>query len=105
MKILYAFLVLLIAGIIFGLGLGIASIVFYVKEDERIKEVSKMLPQANCGACGFAGCDDLAKALVTHKEDHVSKCKVGKKETCYDPIVRYLAEHPDDDGTKFDVKI
>jgi len=104
MKILYAFLVLLVAGVVFGLALGIASIVFYVKEDERIKEVSKMLPQANCGACGYAGCDDLAKAIVEHKELQVSKCKVGKKETCYDPIIRYLEEHPDEDGTKFTVK-
>jgi Na+-translocating ferredoxin:NAD+ oxidoreductase subunit B len=105
MTILYAFLILAGFGALFGLGLGIASIVFYVKEDKRIEEVTKMLPNANCGACGYAGCNDLAKALVTGKEEHVSRCKVGKKEKTYDPIIAYLEAHPNDDGTKVNVKL
>ena len=43
---------------------------FKVEEDPRIDEVEKMLPGANCGGCGFAGCRALAEALV--KNDDIS---------------------------------
>lgn len=51
-------------GLVFGIGLSIASKVFEVKVDERIGKVRDMLPGANCGACGFTGCDGLAEAIV-----------------------------------------
>lgn len=50
-------------GLVCGLGLAIASKFFAVKEDERIELVRDVLPGANCGACGYAGCDDYAKAV------------------------------------------
>lgn len=37
---------------------------FAVKEDPRLGEVSALLPGANCGGCGFAGCSGMAAALV-----------------------------------------
>ena len=37
---------------------------FKVEEDPRIDEVEKMLPGANCGGCGFAGCRAMSEALV-----------------------------------------
>ena len=37
---------------------------FAVKEDPRIAQVSAVLPQANCGGCGFPGCSGMADALV-----------------------------------------
>ena len=37
---------------------------FAVKEDPRIGKVSELLPGANCGGCGFAGCSGMACALV-----------------------------------------
>ena len=43
---------------------------FKVEEDPRIDEVEKMLPGANCGGCGFAGCRGMADALV--KQDDIS---------------------------------
>lgn len=104
-NILIAFLILAGIGLILGLGLAIAAKVFYVKEDKRIEEVSKMLPNYNCGACGYAGCKDLAEAIIKGKETMISRCKVGKKETTYDPIIRYLEAHPNDDGSKINVKI
>lgn len=51
-------------GLIFGIVLSVASKVMAVKTDPRIEEVREVLPGANCGACGFAGCDDYAKAIV-----------------------------------------
>ena len=37
---------------------------FKVEEDPRIDDVEKMLPGANCGGCGFAGCRAMSEALV-----------------------------------------
>lgn len=100
LNVLYAFLFLLGLGLVFGLLLTLASKVFYVQEDPRIKDVEKMLPNYNCGACGKAGCHDMAEALVSGEIKKVSQCKAGKKDKNFDPIIAYLAEHPDKDGTK-----
>ncbi len=37
---------------------------FAVKEDPRVAQVAEILPQANCGGCGFPGCSGMADALV-----------------------------------------
>jgi len=44
--------------------LAIAAKFFEVKENPKIGEVNNLLPGANCGACGYAGCMDYAKAVV-----------------------------------------
>ena len=105
MEILWAFLILLGLGLILGLGLVIASKVFFVKEDERIDEVAKRLPNYNCGSCGYAGCKSLAEAIVKGEEDNLRKCKPGKEETNFKPIMEYLDEHPNEDGSKVKVHI
>ncbi len=51
-------------GLIAAVVLFICSKKFAVKEDSRIADVSALLPQANCGGCGFPGCAGLADALV-----------------------------------------
>ncbi|SPY43666.1 Nitrogen fixation protein rnfB [Peptoniphilus harei] len=53
-----------IAGAFFGIILSIASKVFYVEVDPKVAEVRDALPGANCGACGFPGCDGLAEAIA-----------------------------------------
>lgn len=55
-----------VCGILAGILLTVASKVFYVEVDERIEKISESLPQANCGACGFAGCADYADAVVNN---------------------------------------
>lgn len=62
--ILIAVLVLGIIGLISAVVLYACSKKFTVKEDPRKGEVAALLPQANCGGCGFAGCSGLADALV-----------------------------------------
>ncbi|MBR6259021.1 MAG: RnfABCDGE type electron transport complex subunit B [Oscillospiraceae bacterium] len=57
-------IIIVVIGIICGVILTVASKVMAVKTDERIPKVRACLPGANCGACGFAGCDGYAKALV-----------------------------------------
>ncbi len=50
-------------GLICGFVLAVASKLFDVKEDERVELIREVLPGANCGACGYAGCDDYARAV------------------------------------------
>ncbi len=59
--------------------LGIAAKVFYVKEDPRIEAVTDLLPGANCGGCGQAGCSASAEAMVKRKIP-VNACVVGGTE-------------------------
>lgn len=68
--------VLGIMGLLFGALLAFASKVFEVKKDERVPVVREALPGANCGGCGFAGCDALAEAIVKG-EAPVNACPVG----------------------------
>lgn len=51
-------------GLFIGLFLGFAAKTFEVKVDEREIEVRQMLPGANCGGCGYPGCDGLAAAIA-----------------------------------------
>jgi electron transport complex protein RnfB len=100
MYILWCFLLLAGLGLIIGILLVIAAKFFQVEEDPRIAAVEKMLPNGNCGACGFAGCHAMAEALVNGEAKKCSLCKVGKKDKNFDPIIAYLAENPAKDGTK-----
>ena len=63
-EILIPILAVTIIGLICGVGLAVASHVMAVKEDERFPAIRECLPGANCGACGFTGCDGYAKALL-----------------------------------------
>jgi Na+-translocating ferredoxin:NAD+ oxidoreductase RNF subunit RnfB len=49
---------------------------FHVEEDPRIDEVAELLPGANCGGCGYAGCRALAEAI----------CKAGNFEGKFCPV-------------------
>lgn len=67
MTILYAVLVLGALGLLFGLILTFASKKFHVDVDERIDQIKECLGGANCGACGYAGCEAFAQAVVEGK--------------------------------------
>ena len=51
-------------GLLAGILLTVFSRVFAVKQDERAVQVREVLPGANCGACGYAGCDAYAEAVA-----------------------------------------
>lgn len=76
MQIISAVVSIGLIGLIFGCLLEYASIIFHVDKDARIDEISEVLPGANCGGCGFAGCGAYAAAVVSEGAD-VSKCSVG----------------------------
>lgn len=67
-------------GLLFGAGLAFASQKFAVEVDPRAVEVRDALPGANCGACGYPGCDGFANAVVAGVAP-VNGCPVGGKET------------------------
>lgn len=64
-------------GLVLGLGLAIASIVFAVPVDEKAAAVRECLPGANCGACGFSGCDGYASALSKGETTQCNRCTPG----------------------------
>ncbi|WP_319405537.1 RnfABCDGE type electron transport complex subunit B [uncultured Desulfosarcina sp.] len=54
-------------GLVVGVGLALASKVFYVYVDPKIVSVEEVLPGANCGGCGMPGCSANAEAIVAGK--------------------------------------
>ncbi len=80
MQIAYAIVALGLIGLLFGLLLSIAARVFAVKTDPRVDAVNDILPGANCGACGYAGCVNFAAAVVKG-EAAANACIPGGEET------------------------
>jgi len=79
MNILHAVLVLGVMGAVFGLILAIASKVFAVEVDPRQEEIINVLPGANCGGCGYAGCGGYAAAIVEGTAP-INSCAAGGAE-------------------------
>ena len=75
--IVIAVLVVGVIGLLCAIMLTVASKFMAVEVDERIPMVRECLPGANCGACGFAGCDGYAAALVEDPDLAVSLCVPG----------------------------
>ncbi|MBN7773201.1 RnfABCDGE type electron transport complex subunit B [Clostridium aminobutyricum] len=73
-------ILLVVMGLILGILLTIAARIFFVPVDETIAQIREVLPGANCGACGFAGCDDYAAALGDDHSLSPSLCPVGGPE-------------------------
>ncbi|MCO6480158.1 MAG: RnfABCDGE type electron transport complex subunit B [Phaeodactylibacter sp.] len=86
--------ILIAVGILAGLGLLFAVILavaykkLRVEEDPRIDQVEEMLPHANCGACGEAGCRAFAEKVVAN-EVQISKCTVSS-QAAIERIAAYL---------------
>ncbi|MBU0548792.1 MAG: RnfABCDGE type electron transport complex subunit B [Candidatus Omnitrophica bacterium] len=64
LEIVAAILVLGSLGLLFGLGLAIASKKFCVAVDPHLEKIISCLPGANCGACGMPGCMGFAQSLL-----------------------------------------
>ena len=82
--------ILIIAGIglVAAIALAVADKYLSVKEDPRIGMVTAELPGANCGGCGFAGCDGYARALVAGTAPN-GACAAGG-EACAKAIAKIL---------------
>lgn len=76
MAIVMAAAVIAVVGIVVGIGLGLFGEKFKVEVDEKELAIREELPGNNCGGCGFAGCDALAKAIANGQAP-ANACPVG----------------------------
>ncbi len=75
--------ILIVGGIslIAGAGLAIASVLMAVPTDEKYEAIRECLPGANCGACGYSGCDGYAAALAAGETTESGLCAPGGADT------------------------
>lgn len=64
MGVLYATLIIGGVGLVLAVILSLASKFMAVPTDEKVEKVRECLPGANCGACGYSGCDGYAAAVA-----------------------------------------
>ena len=105
MEILWPIIVLTIMGIVLAVALTLANKFLQVKEDTRIGDVEALLPGVNCGACGYPGCRGFAEAINNGEIKNLSRCRPGNADKNYNPIIAYLKDNPNEDGSLVDVKI
>lgn len=74
--------VLLVAGIglISGTAIAILSKFMAIPVDEKAAAIEEILPQANCGSCGFSGCSGYAAALSSGKTSNTGLCNPGGQD-------------------------
>ncbi|MDA3925883.1 MAG: RnfABCDGE type electron transport complex subunit B [Kiritimatiellae bacterium] len=86
--ILQSFAWIGLLGLIIGASLAVAAKYLAVKEDPRIGEVNELLPAANCGGCGYAGCAEYAKAIVMDHAE-INLCAPGGTD-CMNAIAAFM---------------
>ena len=75
---LTAILTLTLLAAAFGVVLGYASIRFKVEGDPLVDKIDKILPQTQCGQCGFPGCKPYATAIAAGAE--INQCPPGGED-------------------------
>jgi len=85
--------IILLGALGFGFGtfLAFAAKKFEVKEDPRLEKIVEVLPSANCGACGYPGCEAFAKAVLKG-EAPKDGCLPGKAQGVSEKIKKILEE-------------
>ncbi|PQJ88801.1 electron transport complex subunit RsxB [Aliivibrio sifiae] len=78
-SILIAVIAIAALALIFGLILGFASIKFKVESDPIVEQIDAILPQTQCGQCGYPGCKPYAEAIANG--DVINKCPPGGQAT------------------------
>jgi electron transport complex protein RnfB len=75
---LWGLAVFTLLGLVFGFALAVAAMRFSVPVNPLVERVRSVLPSANCGACGYAGCQVYAEALVEKAEVPPNLCAPGR---------------------------
>ncbi|MBQ9707609.1 MAG: RnfABCDGE type electron transport complex subunit B [Firmicutes bacterium] len=70
-------IIVAVIGLIAGVILTIAAKLMFVPVNEKVALVQEAMPGANCGACGFPGCDGYATSLGEGETDDITRCPVG----------------------------
>lgn len=81
LKVLFGFLSVGLIGGLLGFLLSYASKILAVKKDERIAALESVLPDLNCGSCGYAGCAVYAEALANGECEDITLCAPGGEDT------------------------
>ena len=68
--------VIIFLSLIIGLALGISAIKFKVDGDPIIEKIDSILPQTQCGQCGYPGCKPYATAIANGEAD-INQCPPG----------------------------
>lgn len=85
-------------GLLFGSGLAVASKVFAVHVDPKVAQIRAALPGANCGACGYPGCDGFASGVVKGVAP-VNGCPVGG-QACTDALADIMGVNAESSDKK-----
>ncbi|STY62632.1 electron transport complex subunit RsxB [Mannheimia haemolytica] len=83
--ITYILIAIAVIALIFGAVLGYSSIKLKVESDPIVDQIDALLPQSQCGQCGYPGCKPYAEAIANG--DSITKCVPGGQ-----PLVVNLAE-------------
>jgi Na+-translocating ferredoxin:NAD+ oxidoreductase subunit B len=74
-----ALLVMALGAVILGAALGFAAVKFRVEGDPLVEKIDGILPQTQCGQCGFPGCRPYAEAIAKGDAD-INQCPPGGEE-------------------------
>lgn len=85
MTLVSALLALGVLSLVFGALLGYSAIRFKVESDPLVEQIDDILPQTQCGQCGYPGCRPYAEAIANG--DEINKCPPGGEAT-----IKKLAE-------------
>ena len=95
--VLVALGVVVAISLVLGVLLALFINLFGIEDDETVKQIRACLPGVNCGACGYKGCDDYAKA-VSNGKAAPNLCVPGAEKTVEElcAILGIEAEPPKD---------
>jgi electron transport complex protein RnfB len=79
MEIALAIAIMALGAVVLGAALGFASIKFKVEGDPLVEKIESILPQTQCGQCGFPGCKPYAEAIAKGETD-INLCPPGGME-------------------------
>ena len=71
--------VIIFLSLIIGIALGISAIKFKVDGDPIIEKIDSILPQTQCGQCGYPGCKPYATAIASGEAD-INQCPPGGED-------------------------
>ncbi|MBV0932791.1 electron transport complex subunit RsxB [Marinobacterium weihaiense] len=77
--VITAILILFGLAVVFGIILGYASVRFRVEGNPIVDQIDGLLPQTQCGQCGYPGCRPYAEAIANG--DAINKCPPGGQST------------------------
>ncbi|HCE2445710.1 TPA: electron transport complex subunit RsxB [Vibrio parahaemolyticus] len=100
--ILIAIIAIAVLAAIFGAILGFASIRFKVEADPIVEQIDAILPQTQCGQCGYPGCRPYAEAIANG--DNINKCPPGG-QTTIEKLADLMGVEPEESAHDLDSKV